>query len=152
MVDLKVGKGPFFTLYRPFHLTSLETPLSAARAFLHRRPDIEPLDEPVAEAVAVAKRDLKPGDVLGRIGEYDYRGWAMTWKQARRLGAMPIGLVEAAKVTKTVKKGEYLTSANCTPEKSFTITQIRDKLDRMDARFLQHSDSLADADVGLSVR
>ena len=144
MVDLKVGKGPFFTLYRPFHLTSLETPLSAARAFLHRRPDIEPLDEPVAEAVAVAKRDLKPGDVLGRIGEYDYRGWAMTWKEAQRAGAMPIGLVEAAKVTKPVKKGDYLTSANCIPEKSFTITQIRHKLDQMDGRSLQRSDSLAE--------
>src|SRR5215207_4751470 len=144
MVDLKVGKGPFFTLYRPFHLTSLETPLSAARACLHRRPDIEPLDEPVAEAVAIAKRDLKPGDVLGRIGEYDYRGWAMTWKEAQRAGAMPIGLVEAAKVTKPVKKGDYLTSANCIPEKSFTITQIRHKLDQMDGRSLQRSDSLAE--------
>jgi predicted homoserine dehydrogenase-like protein len=151
MVDLKVGKGPFFTLYRPFHLTSLETPLSAARAFLHRRPDIEPLDEPVAEAVAVAKRDLKPGDVLGRIGEYDYRGWAMTWKEARRTGAMPIGLVEAARVMKPVKTGEFLTSANCIPEKSFTITQIRSKLDQMDARFLPRSDKLAETKVGLSL-
>jgi hypothetical protein len=53
-------------------------------------------------------------------------------------------------VTKPVKKGDYLTSANCTPEKSFTITQIRHKLDQTDARFLQRSDSLAEAGVGLS--
>ena len=136
MVDLKVGKGPFFTLYRPFHLTSLETPLSAARAVLHRRPDIEPLDDPVAEAVAIAKRDLKSGDVLGRIGEYDYRGWAMTWEDARRAGALPLGLVEAAKVSRPVKAGEFLTSANCVPEDAFAITQIRKRLDQSDAQFL----------------
>ena len=136
MVDLKVGKGPFFTLYRPFHLTSLETPLSAARAVLHRRPDIEPLDTPVAEAVAIAKRDLKSGDVLGRIGEYDYRGWAMTWEDARRAGALPLGLVEAAKVSRPVKAGEFLTSANCVPENAFAITQIRKRLDQSDAQFL----------------
>ncbi len=136
MVDLKVGKGPFFTLYRPFHLTSLETPLSAARAVLHRRPDIEPLDVPVAEAVAVAKRDLKPGDTLGRIGEYDYRGWAMTWEEARRSAAMPLGLVEAARVSRPVKAGEYLTSANCVPENDFAITRIRKRLDQSDAQYL----------------
>jgi predicted homoserine dehydrogenase-like protein len=136
MVDLKVGKGPFFTLYRPFHLTSLETPLSAARAVLHRRPDIEPLDRPVAEAVAIAKRNLKSGDVLGRIGEADYRGWTMTWEDARRAGAMPLGLVEAARVSKSVKAGEYLTTANCVPEDSFAITQIRKRLDQSDAQYL----------------
>ena len=38
MVDLKVGKGPYFTLFRPYHLTSLEVPLSAARAVLYRAP------------------------------------------------------------------------------------------------------------------
>jgi len=136
MIDLKVGKGPFFTLYRPFHLTSLETPLSAARAVLHGRPDIEPLNEPVAETIAIAKRDLAPGDVLGRIGENDYRGWAMSWKEARRTSAMPIGLVEAARVSRPVKAGEYLTSANCVPDGALAITQIRQRLDQLDAQFL----------------
>jgi predicted homoserine dehydrogenase-like protein len=149
MVDLKVGKGPYFTLYRPFHLTSLETPLSAARAVLHRRPDIEPLDEPVAEVVAVAKRDLKPGDVLGRIGEYDYRGWAMTWKEARRLTALPIGLVEAGRVSKPVKTGEYLTAENCLPEPSLAITQIRGKLDQSDLRFLSPAERRKPASADL---
>ena len=58
MTDLHVGKGPFFTLHRPYHLTSLETPLSAARAVLYGRADMQPLDHPVAETAALAKRDL----------------------------------------------------------------------------------------------
>ena len=55
-----------------------------------------PLDHPVAEAIAVAKRDLKPGEILGRIGETDYRAWAMTWPAARNANALPLGLAERA--------------------------------------------------------
>ncbi|MGH6830479.1 MAG: NAD(P)H-dependent oxidoreductase, partial [Methylocella sp.] len=88
MIDLKVGKGPFFTLFRPYHLTSLEVPLSAARAVLHGRADMVPLSHPVAEAVTVAKRDLKPGETLGKIGETQYRAFAMTAAEARNAHAM----------------------------------------------------------------
>ncbi|MBI2717349.1 MAG: homoserine dehydrogenase [Rhizobiales bacterium] len=135
MVDLKVGKGPFFTLFRPYHLTSLEVPLSAARAVLHQRADMVPLEHPVAEAVTVAKRDLAAGEVLGRIGETQYRAFAMTAAQARHAHAVPLGLAEGAKVTKAVKAGQYLTYENCVPDLSLIVTQIRKRLDQSDARF-----------------
>jgi predicted homoserine dehydrogenase-like protein len=135
LIDLKVGPGPYFTLHRPYHLTSLEVPLTAARAVLHRRADMVPLDRPVAEAVALAKRDLAPGETLGRIGELDYRGWAMTYSDARDMGALPIGLAEKAKVTRAVKKGEVLTYAACTPDAGMRITQLRRQQDQDDARF-----------------
>ena len=97
MTDLHVGKGPFFTLHRPYHLTSLETPLTAARAVLYGKADMQPLDHPVAETAALAKRDLAPGTVLGRIGERDYRGWSMTLaRRAARRALLPIGLAERA--------------------------------------------------------
>lgn len=139
MVDLKMGKGPYFTIYRPYHLTSLEVPLSAARAVLYKQPDMEPLDNPVAEAVAVAKRDLTPGDALGMIGEADYRGFAMTWQDARTKGAIPLGLAEKAKVVKPVKAGGMLTYDNCVPDDSMVITQIRKRLDQSDSRFLDNA-------------
>ncbi len=136
MIDLKVGKGPYFALYRPYHLTSLEVPLSAAHAVLHKRADMVPLDHPVAEAVAIAKRDLSAGETLGKIGETQYRAWAMTWGEARRASALPVGLAEKAKVVKPVKVGTYLTYENCVPDDGLTITQIRRRLDQSDARFL----------------
>jgi predicted homoserine dehydrogenase-like protein len=136
MVDLKMGPGPCFALVRPYHLTSLEVPLSAARAVLHRRADMVPLDHPVAESVAVAKRDLVPGQTLEAIGLHDYRGFAMTWEDAREEGAIPLGLAEKAKVSKPVKAGERLTYSNCVPDDSLVITQIRRRLDQSDARFL----------------
>ena len=136
MIDLKVGKGPYFTLFRPYHLTSLEVPLSAARAVLYKRADMEPLDHPVAEAVAVAKRELAPGDSLGMIGESDYRGFAMTWQDARRRGAIPIGLAERAKVLKPVKAGEFISYDNCVPDDGMVITQIRRRLDQSDGQYV----------------
>ena len=135
MVDLKVGKGPYFSIMRPYHLTSLEVPLSAAKAVLHRRPDMVPLDHPVAEAITVAKRDLAAGELLGKIGETQYRAWAMTAAQARISNAIPLGLAEQARVTKPVKAGQYLTYDNCVPDDSLIVTQIRQRLDQADARF-----------------
>ncbi len=135
MVDLKVGKGPFFSIMRPYHLTSLEVPLSAAKAVLHRRADMVPLDHPVAEAVTIAKRNLSPGETLGKIGETEYRAWAMTAAQARQSNAVPLGLAEQARVIKPVQAGEYLTYDNCVPDDSLIVTQIRKRLDQADARF-----------------
>ncbi|PAP95807.1 NAD(P)H-dependent oxidoreductase [Mesorhizobium wenxiniae] len=139
MIDLKVGKGPYFTIFRPYHLTSLEVPLSAARAVVYKRADMEPLDHPVAEAVAVAKSDLGIGQSLGMIGENDYRGFAMTWEDARARGALPLGLAERAKVVKPVKTGDFLTYENCVPDDSMVITQIRRRLDQSDGRFVTNA-------------
>ena len=136
MIDLKVGKGPYFTIFRPYHLTSLEVPLSAARAVVYKRADMEPLDRPVAEAVAVAKRDLSLGQSMGMIGESDYRGFAMTWEDARSRGALPLGLAERARVVKPLKAGEFLTYDNCVPDDSMVITQIRRRLDQSDSQYL----------------
>ncbi|MGE0238066.1 MAG: NAD(P)H-dependent oxidoreductase [Parvibaculaceae bacterium] len=136
MIDLKVGKGPYFSLFRPYHLTSLEVPLSAAHAVLHKRADMVPLDHPVAEAIAIAKRDLQAGETLGKIGETQYRAWAMTWAAARKANGLPIGLAEKAKVVKPVKAGAYLTYDNCVPDDGLTITRLRRRLDQADARFL----------------
>ncbi|MER8635722.1 homoserine dehydrogenase [Mesorhizobium sp. M1365] len=139
MIDLKVGKGPYFTIFRPYHLTSLEVPLSAARAVVYKRADMEPLDHPVAEAVAVAKCDLGVGQSLGMIGENDYRGFAMTWGDARARGALPLGLAERAKVVKPLKTGDFLTYENCVPDDSMVITQIRRRLDQSDGRFVTNA-------------
>ena len=136
MIDLKVGPGPCFSLNRPYHLTSLETPLSAVRAVMHGTADMPPLDHPVAECVAVAKRDLKPGETLGKIGETDYRGHAMIWREARDQKAIPIGILERAKVSRPIKAGQPLTYDACTPDDSMLVTQIRQRLDQSDAQFV----------------
>lgn len=137
MIDLKVGNGPYFTIYRPYHLTSLEVLLSAARALLHGTADMVPLDYPVAEAVAVAKRKLVTGERIGKIGEEDYRGIAVTWQDGYNAGNIPLGLAENSIISRPVQPGEMLTYKNCTLDSSQVITIIRKRLERSDECFLK---------------
>jgi predicted homoserine dehydrogenase-like protein len=130
MADLKVGKGPYFTLFRPYHLTSMEAPLSAARAVLYGTADMVPLAHPVAEAVPLAKRDLRVGETLGKIGETEYRAWAVTYEKGQSDDAIPLGLAEGAQVIKPIKAGASITYDNCLPDSSLLVTQIRHKLDK----------------------
>jgi predicted homoserine dehydrogenase-like protein len=105
MHDLKLGPGPYYTFYRPYHLTSLEVPLSCACAVLYRMTDTQPLDRPSSEVCALAKRDLKPGETLDAIGEYTYRGRIMAYDEARAADAHPCGLLEKARVTRAREEG-----------------------------------------------
>ncbi|MCA3554094.1 NAD(P)H-dependent oxidoreductase [Aestuariivirga sp.] len=131
MQDLKLGPGPYYTFYRPYHLTSLEVPLSCARAVLYRMADMTPLDAPSAEVCAVAKKDLIPGERLDAIGEYAYRAWIMTVDGAARENAVPCGLLENGKATKPIKKGGLLTYDNCAVDSSARIVALRQRQDDM---------------------
>ncbi len=131
MDDLHVGKGPYYGFFRPYHLTSLEVPLSAARIMLYGKADMVPLANPVAEVCAVAKRDLKPGEIFDAIGETCYRSYAMTVTDARAQRALPVGLLEGGKVLAPVKKGELITTANATPDQSTRLYALRQKQDEM---------------------
>ena len=131
MEDLKMGKGPYFTFHRPYHLTSLEVPLTCARVVLHGKADMVPLAKPVAEVCAVAKKDLKPGDRLDAIGEYCYRAWIMTVAEARAAKALPCGLLQGGTVTAPIAKGELITYANAAPAPGSKIAELRARQDRL---------------------
>ncbi len=131
MIDLKMGKGPYFKFVRPYHLTSLEVPLSCARAVLYHSADMVPLDVPTSEVCAVAKKDLAAGEKLDAIGEYTYRAWIMTRGEAAAAKAWPCGLLENGKATKAIKKGELLTSVNCAVDTGEKIFELRQRQDAM---------------------
>ena len=131
MHDLKLGEGPYFTFYRPYHLTSLEVPLTCARVALYGQPDMTPLDTPVAEVCAVAKRDLAAGETLDMIGQYTYRAFTLTTTDARAQGAIPCGLLEGAKTTKPIKRGELITTANTAVDETAKIVALRKKQDEL---------------------
>ncbi len=131
MDDLHIGHGPYYSFFRPYHLTSLEVPLTAARIMLYGKPDMVPLPMPVAEVCAVAKRDLKAGEVFDAIGETCYRSFTMTVADAQLAQAWPVGLLEGGRVTAPVKKGELLTHANAAPDATtrlFALRQLQDKM------------------------
>lgn len=131
MEDLKMGKGPYFTFFRPYHLTSLEVPLTCARVVLYGKADMVPMARPVADVCAVAKKDLSVGDMLDQIGEYCYRAWIMEAGAARTDGAIPCGLLAGAKVTQPIRKGELITYANATVPADSKIAALRALQDKM---------------------
>jgi predicted homoserine dehydrogenase-like protein len=128
---LKVGQGKYFTFFRPYHLWFLEAPISIANAYINRQVWLEPLDEPVAEVLTVAKRDLKPGDLLERFGGYTTFGEIDLAAEARSLNALPNGLCPGAKVIKPVKAGEILTWDDVELDEQSTLVKLRRQQDLM---------------------
>jgi predicted homoserine dehydrogenase-like protein len=129
--DLKMGDGPYFTFIRPYHLTSLEVPLTCARAVLHNKADMVPIDRPTGEVCAVAKKDLAPGEVLDQIGEYCYRAWAMEAGEARTARAIPCGLLTGCIVTAPIKKGALITTENTRIPSDSKIAELRARQDKL---------------------
>lgn len=127
MSFLKMGDGPNYVLYRPYHLTSLETPISIAKAYLYNEPTIAPLyNKPVSEVITMAKMDLKKGQRLDGIGEYTVIGSIETYEKAKNENIIPIGLVnDQAKVKRDIKKGEIITYDMVDLDKTTMIYKLR---------------------------
>lgn len=128
---LKVGKGKYFTFFRPYHLWFLEAPLSVARAYLYRQPTLVPLDRPVAEVMAVSKRALKPGERLDNFGGFMYYGVIDLAEVARELNAIPVGLAPGAEVIRPVASGEILTWDDVKLDEDSLVVKLRRQQDAL---------------------
>ena len=106
LIQRDMGNGPNYLLFRPYHLCSIEVPLTAAQAVIYRESSGHPLDRPVAECIAIAKRPLKAGHALDAIGERCYRGSIDTVEAARRDNLLPLGLAKGCVLARDVACGE----------------------------------------------
>ncbi len=122
---LKVGRGKYFTFFRPYHLWFLEAPISFARAHLYGQRTLVPLDEPVAEVMTVAKKTLKPGDVLDDFGGYTFRGIMDRAAEAMRAGALPVGLAPGARVKHRVWKEKIITWDDVELDEASSVVKLR---------------------------
>ena len=132
---LKVGQGKYYTFFRPYHLWFLEAPISVARAFLYRQTTLVPLDQPVADVLTLAKRDLRPGDRLDEFGGYTYYGAIERAEIARRLNALPAGLAPGAKVVQQAAAGNVLTWEDVELDESSLVVRLRREQDQMSTGF-----------------
>jgi predicted homoserine dehydrogenase-like protein len=129
--DLHVGNGPYYALTKPYHLTSLEVPLTAAAAVLFGATEMVSLPVPSGEVGCMAKRDIAPGETLDAIGETCYRGYALERRDAVAKNALPIGLAHGALVTQRIPKGELVTCAAAMPDRRLKIVAVRKLQDAM---------------------
>ncbi len=108
MLPPEIRKGPNFTLFRPFHWVSIETPNSVAQAVLRGEPTGAPEGAPVAELITCAKQDLKAGQVLDGGGGYTVYGLIEKAAVASAEDLVPFGFTYEARLTESVKKGEAI--------------------------------------------
>jgi predicted homoserine dehydrogenase-like protein len=105
----KLGEGPLYSFFIPYHLVHFEVPNSIARVVLFRDSLAAPLAGPVVEVCAVAKRDQKAGEILDGYGMYMTYGEAVNVDEMSRQQYLPEGLVEGCRVTRNIKKDTVLT-------------------------------------------
>lgn len=133
MEYLGMGPGPYWVLFRPYHLTSLETAISVATAAIYREATIAPGPRPVAEAITVAKRDLRAGERLDKMGGWTYYGLAERAEVAVAEDLLPIGLADGCVLTADVAMGEPIRRALVEPNEATRLYQLRLEQERLDA-------------------
>lgn len=121
---LKVQPGPNFLLHRPYHLCSIETPLSVLRAYFYRESTGGPKGL-YSELIALTKRDLKVGEVLDGSGGYMVRGRLEKATVAEQEGLLPFGLAENIRLIKDIAKDQPVRYDDVELDKSMYVVMLR---------------------------
>lgn len=108
----KLGEGPLYSFYTPYHLCHFEVPASIARAVIFNDAVLQPLDGPFVDVITMAKTDLAAGTVLDGLGGYHTYGEAENHPIVRSESLLPIGLAEGCTLIRPVAKDAALTYAD----------------------------------------
>jgi predicted homoserine dehydrogenase-like protein len=101
---LKMGDGPFYVFYTPFHLPHVQVPSTVARAVLFGDATTAPLQGPATEVIAVAKKDLAKGERLDGVGGFAAYGVIENSPVVQRDGLLPMGLSEGCVLQRALSK------------------------------------------------
>ena len=105
----KMGKGPLYSFFIPYHLVHFEVPFAIARAVLFRDSVAKPLAGPTVEVCAVAKRDLEAGETLDQYGMYTTYGEAAATAEMSERRYLPEGLAVGCTLRRDIPKDAVLT-------------------------------------------
>jgi len=126
----KLGDGPFYVFFTPFHLPHLQVVSTIGRAAIHGDATVSPKAGPVCEVVSMAKRDLRVGDMLDGIGGFTCYGLIDAAPTARAMEALPIGLAEGCEIIRKVPRGTAITFRDVRrPEEGLGATLWREQME-----------------------
>tara|TARA_B100000686_G_scaffold352650_1_gene455453 strand:+ start:538 stop:1899 length:1362 start_codon:yes stop_codon:yes gene_type:complete len=128
---LEGADGKTFLLYRPYHLVAVEAPMSIAKAFLYSSPTGAPQKQPVADVIAVAKRNLKKGEILDGSGGFTVNGIIEKTDIVRNDQLLPLGLASEAVLLRDVTEGEAITYATVILNEHSHVLQLRREQDQL---------------------
>jgi predicted homoserine dehydrogenase-like protein len=104
----KLGDGPFYVFHTPFHLPHIQIASTIGRAAIAGDPTVAPLAGPVCEVIAIAKRDLRAGEVLDGVGGFATYGLIENARAARQRRALPMGLSEGCVLLRDIPRDAIL--------------------------------------------
>lgn len=131
LIQRDMGNGPYYQLFRPYHLCGIEVPLTVAQAVFYRESSGHPLNRLTSECIAVTKRDLKAGETLDGIGGSCYRGSIELAAVAREEDFLPLGLAKGCVLKASVKKDTVLRHADVEIVNESVLLQLRRIQDRL---------------------
>lgn len=108
----KMGDGPLYVFYTPYHLCHLEVPLTVARAVLFQDAALTPLAGPVCDVIAAAKRDLRSGETLDGIGGFTCYGLLENSEVCQVENLLPMGLSQGCRLKTDIAKDQVITYAD----------------------------------------
>ncbi len=121
----KLGEGPLYSFYTPYHLCHFEVPLSVARAVLFGDAVMSPLAGPLVDVITTAKIDLKAGETLDGIGYYMTYGQCENSDIVQQQNLLPIGLAEGCRLKRDISKDQVLTYADVELPEGRLCDQLR---------------------------
>ena len=119
--------GRYSAMFKPFHLIGLELNISILSAALRKQPTGAPICFN-ADVVAVAKRDLKAGEILDGEGGYCVWGRLMPATDSVARQALPIGLASKVTLNRAIKQGQVITLDDISGETSTQAWKVRNKM------------------------
>ena len=102
----KMGDGPLYVFYTPYHLPHVQIATTVARAALFHDATVAPLGKPSCEVITVAKRELKKGELLDGIGGFTCYGMIDNAPTCRNENLLPMGLSEGCRLRVDVRRDQ----------------------------------------------
>jgi predicted homoserine dehydrogenase-like protein len=121
---VKMGDGPFYVFYTPYHLPHIQVVSTIGRAVVYRDPTVAPIAGPVCEVITMAKRDLKAGERLDGVGGFCAYGLIENTAAARAIDALPLSLSENCVLRRDVKKDAVVSFADVEQPKRGVVDEL----------------------------
>ena len=121
----KMGPGPLYSFFIPYHLVHFEVPFAIARVVLLRDGVAPPLAGPCVEVCAVAKRALKAGETLDTYGMYMTYGEAVSTEEMGAHRYLPEGLTEGCTLLRDIEQDEVIGYAHVELPKGRLADRLR---------------------------
>lgn len=128
---LKMGDGPYYVFYTPFHLPHLEIPITVSRAALFKDATVAPIGKPSCEVIAIAKKNMQMGEILDGIGGFSCYGLLENGDITNRNNFLPMGISYGCTLKNPVFKDSPITYDDVVlPENRF-IDKLRKEQNKL---------------------